>query len=156
MVVGKPARRLECVRVRQNEPRVHDDRASLTDDDGIEIELGEVAVEAHQQPALAANPHQQVDQGGTIDRSPTARTVEEPRAAKVGEHRHSVPPGDRTQPERDILQYLDEDAAEADHQQRPEPAIPHRADDHLDAGRTHCLDQIPIDACRAYLRSRCD
>ena len=53
--------------------------------------------------------------------------------------------GDRADAERDVLEDLDEDAAETDHDHRPELRIAIAADDHLAAGRDHLLDEPAVD-----------
>ena len=83
-------------------------------------------------PSLPPMREHDVDEGASSSTAAwPARTLEQRRCLQLGEHLARVLLVDRTDAERDVLQHFDENAAEADHDHRPELRIPQTADDDL-------------------------
>ena len=76
-----------------------------------------------------------------VDRASSACPVEQDCAFEFAEHAVGVVSVDRADAERDVLEDLDEDAAETDHHHRPELRIAVAADHDLLAPRRHFLDE---------------
>ena len=76
-----------------------------------------------------------------IRRRLAAETGQQLCDLQFGDHRTGVLRRDRQEPERHVLDQLDQDSAGADHQHRPVERIGARADDHLDA-IDHLLHEI--------------
>ena len=96
----------------------------------VEIEVGEAA--------------DRRDQRIDVGRGLAAEAGEKLCDLQLGDHRARIVRRDRQQPERDVLDQLDQDAAGADHQHRTVERIGARADDHLDAV-DHLLHEIAVD-----------
>jgi hypothetical protein len=132
--------------IAQDHPRVDRGCAAFRHDQWVDVELGHLALQAHQQPVPAADLQQHVDQRVGIDRACSARAGEQRRTAQLREHRARIVGVDRRQAEGDVFQDLDEDAAETDHDHRAEMSIRIAADHDLLAARCHLLDQPAVDA----------
>ena len=112
---------------------------------------------AHHQTVLATETEHDVHEGIAIDRLFAARAVQKRRCTQTINHVVRVRFVDRANAKGDILQDLDENAAEADHHHRAELGITIGADDELATGRDHLLDKPSFDiggADRGPLRHR--
>ena len=135
---------LERLPVAQNHAGIDRDESALVDHDRIDVEFGDVRLQPHQQPVAAADLHERVDQGGLVDRAPSAGAVEQRRTVEFAEHGARIAGIDRADAERDVLENLDEDAAETHHDHRPELRVAVAADDDLEALRRHFLDEPAV------------
>ena len=72
-------------------------------------------------------------------RTPSSRR----RAAQLVEHGEGVVGRDRREADRDVVEHLGQDAAEPDHDDRPERGVPAHPDDQLEPRIGHRLDQQP-------------
>ncbi len=95
-------------------------------------------------PSAAADLDERIDQRGLVERPLPARAVEQSRALELAEHAAGVVGIDRADAERDVLEDLDEYAAEPDHHDRPELRIAIAADHDLHALRRHFLDEPAV------------
>src|SRR6202790_3402172 len=115
-------------------------------DQRIEVEFGHRVGVPHQEPVRAADPEHYVDQRVGVDGGLAAKAGKQRMASEFAEHRASLRRVDRADAEGDVLQHLNQDAAEADHDHRSELRIAQAADHDLAAGWDHLLDQPSLHA----------
>ena len=106
-------------------------------DDRVEVDLEDVGSLRAQAPER----DQHGDQGHPVDRRAAADTAQDPRAAELVEHRLGRRGVERREPDRDVVEDLGQDPAQADQDGRPELRVAAQAHDQLHAGRRHRLDE---------------
>ena len=95
--------------------------------------------------AEAAERHQHGHDGRPIDGRPAADPAQQARAAEVVEHGAGRCGVQRSEPDRDVVEDLGQDAAQPDEHGRPELRVAAQAEDELDARRRHRLDEQAAD-----------
>src|SRR3546814_5824426 len=89
-----------------------------------------------------------VDQRRLVDGGLAADAVDQRAALQFAQHRVGVGFCDRADAEGNVLQDLDQDAAQPDHDHRAELRVAEAADHDLLAGWDHLLDQPAFDPRR--------
>ena len=117
--------------------------ATLSDDDGIEIELGEALAAGRRE---LCDSHRDVDQSFGVRPGTSPRASEQRRSPQRCHHLLDVASVHRKRANRHVAQDLREDASCPDEQDLAEHRIARKPDDHLDATRQLLLD---LDALHA-------
>ena len=111
-------------------------------EDRVQVHLGDFGEVADQ----FADTDDQLGQGLTIDGFAAAHALEHLGSLDAVEHRQGVVARRRGEAEGDVLQHLDQHAAEPEGHQLAEAAVGHRADDHLLPALEHLLHLHTDDA----------
>ena len=98
-------------------------------DDRVQVDLEHVRALGAETPER----HEHRHDGRPVDRRTAAHAAQEPGAAQVVEHRVGGRGVDRREPDRDVVEDLGQDAAEADEDGRPELRVAAQPEDELDA-----------------------
>ena len=138
--LGRAVARRLLVEV-DDDAHVGGDRAVLGREHRVQVHLGDFREVADQ----LAHADDQVRERLAVDRVAAANALQHLRRLDAVEHGERVRLGRRREAEGDVLQHLDEHAAEAERDQLAEAAVGHRADDHLLAALEHLLHLDAVD-----------
>ena len=129
-----------CVEV-DDDAHVGGDRALLGREDRVEVELDDLREVADE----LRHADDDVGERVAVDRVAAAHAVQHLRRLDAVEHRQRVVLGRRREAEGDVLQHLDEHAAEAEGDELAEARVGDRADDDLRAALQHLLHLDAVD-----------
>jgi len=137
--------------VTEDETRVDRDGTVGRHDQRIDVDRREFAAEVDQQAVFARHGQQGINQCGLGGDEPASRALQHIGPLQFGQHLQRVDARDRADPERDVAEQFDEDAAEPDHDDLAEARVPEAADHEVVARRGRLFDQVAVDpmACSA-------
>src|SRR3954454_15624013 len=134
-------------RIGQDQAGIDRYQSLLADNDWIDIQLHD-SVELHHQPVAAPDFQQGINYRLLVEVLSASHTFEQHRGFELGKHCACVTFFDWTDSERNILNNLDEDAAEPNHHQWTELRIANGADHDLLTFWTHLFNQPAVDPRR--------
>ncbi len=129
----------------QHDAGVGSNRAGGRHDQRVDVDLGDLVGERREQPVRAAEAHQRVDDRILVGGDPAAGAAQDRAAAQLADHRAGVARPQRADAEDGVAEDLDKDAAEPEHDHRPEARVADAAENQLVARRGHLLDQKAVD-----------